>query len=101
MADTPNRASANEIDRIRDIITGPVVSKMAEQVAELSAALDALRAETARQIADARAESTAADDALRTELRRLADQLGGDKLDRRSLGDELVRLGEQLRAPGK
>lgn len=123
MADKQNdqqEARINEIDRIRDIITGPVVSQSSRQYKELKDALDQLREDFAKQIAEARAQTEAAgqyfhaqlqaqaassqarademDKALRGELQKLADQLGDSKVDRASLGDQLIRMGEQLRA---
>ncbi len=123
MADKQNdqqEARINEIDRIRDIITGPVVSQSSRQYKELKDALDQLREDFAKQLTEARAQTEASgqyfhaqlqaqaassqarmdemDKSLRGELQKLAEQLGDSKVDRASLGDQLIRMGEQLRA---
>lgn len=123
MADKQNdqqESRINEIDRIRDIITGPVVSQSSRQYKELKEALDQLREDFAKQLAEARAQTEASgqyfhaqlqaqvassqarmdemDKSLRGELQKLAEQLGDSKVDRASLGDQLIRMGEQLRA---
>lgn len=90
-----------EIERIRDIITGPVVAQSTQQYAALAATVEALRAEMSHQMDELRQQSAAADEALRAEVRRLADQLGHDKLDRSMLSDQFIKLGEQLRAAGR
>lgn len=122
MADKQNdqvEARINEIDRIREIITGPVVSQSSRQYKELKDALDQLRSDFTKQIAELgtqtevsgqyfhaqlQAQSAAVqarmeemDKSLREELQKLAAQLGDSKVDRASLGDQLIRMGEQLR----
>ncbi|MFZ1793628.1 MAG: hypothetical protein WAU96_09410 [Anaerolineae bacterium] len=123
MADKQNdqlESRINEIDRIREIITGPVVSQSSRQYKELKDALDQLRSDFTKQIGELGAQSEASgqyfhaqlqaqsaasqarleevDKSLREELQKLAAQLGDSKVDRTSLGDQLIRMGEQLRA---
>lgn len=116
-------ARINEIDRIREIITGPVVNQSSRQYKEIKDEIERMRAEFSRQIAEARAQTEAAgqyfhaqmqenssamqmrmdamDKDLRAQLQNLAEKLGDSKVDRASLGDQLIRMGEQLRKENK
>lgn len=116
-------ARINEIDRIREIITGPVVNQSSRQYKELKDAIDQVRVDFSKQIAEARAQTEASgqyfytqqeqqsaaiqlrleamEKTLRDELQSISNRLSDSKVDRTSLGDELIRLGEQLRKETK
>ena len=106
--------SAQEVDRIRDIIFGPQMRDYEQQFQTVQRDLERLQQETdrlAEQLADQdssqtkklqnlRREMRRADDGLRDELRQTAQKLTNDKVDRVALGELFIELGTHLKTGG-
>ncbi|RME73128.1 MAG: hypothetical protein D6784_12415 [Chloroflexi bacterium] len=116
MADPKTAAEAGkEIDRIRDIVFGPQMREYEQRfqavqrdLGRLQEELDRLTAQLADQdshqtkkLQGLRDEMRRADDDLRAELRETTRQLAADKVDRVTLGDLFIELGNQLKNGGK
>ena len=111
---TPGAETAQEVDRIRDIIFGPQMRDYEQRFQTVQRDLDRLQQATDRlneQLADQdsaqarklqalRQEMRQADDDLRTELRQTAQTLTTDKVDRLALGELFIQLGTHLKAGG-
>jgi ElaB/YqjD/DUF883 family membrane-anchored ribosome-binding protein len=119
MADTQTEApsqlqSTREIHRIRDIIFGPQMRDYEQRFQMLQRDLERLQQEVDRltgQLADQdgsqgkklqslRGEMRKADDGLRDEMRQTSQALTTDKVDRVTLGELFVELGEHLKVGG-
>jgi ElaB/YqjD/DUF883 family membrane-anchored ribosome-binding protein len=111
-ADTMSQVeSAQEVDRIRDIIFGPQMRNYEQQFQAVERDLERLQQEIDRlteQLADQdssqtkklqnlRREMRQADDGLRDELRQTAQSLTTDKADRVALGELFIELGTHLK----
>ena len=110
--------SAQEMDRVRDIIFGPQMREYAQQfqtvqrdLERLQQEIDRLAERLAEQLADQdssqtkklqnlRREMRRADDGLRDELRQTAQTLANDKVDRVALGELFIELGTHLKTGG-
>ena len=106
--------SAQEVDRIRDIIFGPQMRDYEQRfqtvqrdLARLQQELDRLADQLGEQdreqgnkLQALRGEMRQADDDLRDELRQTAQQLMTDKVDRLALGELFIELGTHLKAGG-
>jgi septal ring factor EnvC (AmiA/AmiB activator) len=106
--------SAQEMDRVRDIIFGPQMREYARQFQTVERDLERLQQEfdrLAEQLADQdssqtkklqnlRREMRRADDGLRDELRQTAQRLTDDKVDRVALGELFIELGTHLKTGG-
>jgi septal ring factor EnvC (AmiA/AmiB activator) len=106
--------SAQEMDRVRDIIFGPQMREYAQQFQTVERDLERLQQEIdrlAEQLADQdssqtkklqnlRREMRRADDGLRDELRQTAQRLTDDKVDRVALGELFIELGTHLKTGG-
>ena len=106
--------SAQEVDRIRDIIFGPQMRNYEQQFQAVERDLERLQQEIDRlteQLADQdssqtkklqnlRREMRRADDGLRDELRQTAQKLTNDKVDRVALGELFIELGTHLKTGG-
>jgi predicted nucleic acid-binding Zn-ribbon protein len=110
--------SAQEMDRVRDIIFGPQMRDYAQRFQAVERDLERLQQETdrlaerlAEQLADQdssqtkklqnlRREMRQADDGLRDELRQTAQRLTNDKVDRVALGELFIELGTHLKTGG-
>jgi chromosome segregation ATPase len=114
-ADTMSQVeSAQEVDRIRDIIFGPQMRNYEQQFQAVERDLERLQQEIDRlteQLADQdssqtkklqnlRREMRQADDGLRDELRQTAQKLTNDKVDRVALGELFIELGTHLKTGG-
>ena len=102
--------SAQEVDRIRDIIFGPQIRDYEQRFQNTQRDLERLQQEIDRlteQLAEQdsshnkklqalRREGRQADDSLRDELRQTAQKLTVDKVDRIALGELFVELGTHL-----
>jgi chromosome segregation ATPase len=114
-ADTMSQVeSAQEVDRIRDIIFGPQMRNYEQQFQAVERDLERLQQEIDRlteQLADQdssqtkklqnlRREMRRADDGLRDELRQTAQKLTNDKVDRVALGELFIELGTHLKTGG-
>jgi hypothetical protein len=91
-----NRAS--EIDRIRDIIVGPYFEHTNAQLAMLVLTIDHLRDSVTREVETLKQQMLLSNDSLREDLQRIANQLDHGKVDRATLGEQLIRLGQRLQA---
>jgi predicted nucleic acid-binding Zn-ribbon protein len=119
MSDKPTKAepvkeTAQEVERIRDIIFGTQMRDYDRQFQTLQRDLERLQQEIDRlneQLADQdssqgkklqtlRREVRKADDDLREELRDTAQKLTTDKVDRVALGQLFVELGTNLTTGG-
>lgn len=110
----PHTDSPQEVDRIRDIIFGPQMRDYDQRFQIVQRDLDRLQQELDRlteQLSDQgsdqgkklqalRQEMRQADDDLRDELRQTAQKLATDKVDRVSLGELFIELGNHLKSGG-
>lgn len=106
--------SAQEVDRIRDIIFGPQMRDYEQRFQIVQRDLDRLQQEIDRlteQLAEQdssqgknlqnlRREMRQADGDLRDELRQTAQNLMADKVDRVALGELFIELGTHLKTGG-
>ncbi len=111
---TPQAQTAQEVDRIRDIIFGPQMRDYEQRFQRIQRDLDRLQQATDRlneQLSEQgsnqekklqvlRQEMRQADDDLRNELRQTAQMLTTDKVDRQMLGELFVQLGTHLKNGG-
>jgi predicted nucleic acid-binding Zn-ribbon protein len=119
MADSKTEASSQlqstrEIHRIRDIIFGPQMrdyeqrfqmlqrdlERLQQEVNRLTGQLSEQESDQNKKLQSLRGELRKADDGLRGELRDTAQSLTTDKVDRVSLGELFVELGEHLKVGG-
>jgi hypothetical protein len=84
--------SAQEVDRIRDIIFGPQMRDYEQRFQIIQRDLDRLQ--------NLRREMRQADEDLRDELRQTAQNLMTDKVDRVALGELFIELGTHLKTGG-
>jgi hypothetical protein len=110
----PSVETAQEVDRIRDIIFGPQMRDYDQRFQTVQRDLDRLQQELdrlAEQLTDQggdqnkklqnlRQEMRKADDDLRSELRETAQRLVNDKVDRTALGELFIELGTHLKTGG-
>ena len=110
----PQPETGQDVDRIRDIIFGSQIrdyerrfETFQRDVERLQQELDRLTEQTVEQdnkqsskLQGLRREMRESDDHLRSELRQTTDQLITDKVDRASLGDLFIELGNQLKTGG-
>jgi predicted nucleic acid-binding Zn-ribbon protein len=111
----PSRAeSAEEVERIRDIIFGSQMRDYDQRFQTVQRDLERLQQEMdrlAEQLADQdgaqskklqnlRREVRKADDDLREELRQTTQKLATDKVDRAALGELFIELGTHLKTGG-
>jgi ElaB/YqjD/DUF883 family membrane-anchored ribosome-binding protein len=102
--------SAQEVDRIRDIIFGPQMQDYEQRFQIIQRDLDRLQQEIDRlteqdssqgkKLQNLRREMQQADEDLRDELRQTAQNLMTDKVDRVALGELFVELGTHLKTGG-
>jgi predicted nucleic acid-binding Zn-ribbon protein len=106
--------SAQEVERIRDIIFGSQMRDYEQQFLTVQRDLERLQGEIERlnerlaeqdaskskEIRDLRQEMQKADDEVRDELRESARRLTADKVDRTVLGELFIELGRQVKADG-
>ncbi|RME49651.1 MAG: hypothetical protein D6796_04620 [Caldilineae bacterium] len=111
---TPSVETAQEVERIRDIIFGPQMrdyeqrfQTLQRDLSRLQQELDRLTDQLAEQgnshnkkLNELRRDMRQADDDLRDEMRRTAAQLTNDKVDRMALGALFIELGNQLQEGG-
>ncbi|RME45610.1 MAG: hypothetical protein D6791_10300 [Chloroflexi bacterium] len=111
---TPQAQTAQEVDRIRDIIFGPQMRDYEQRFQRIQRDLDRLQQATDRlneqlseqgsnqekKLQALRQEMRQADDDLRNELRQTAQMLTTDKVDRQMLGELFVQLGTHLKNGG-
>ena len=108
---TKATAAQGEVDRIRDIIFGPQIRDYEQRFQTLQHDLERLQqdldrltgdladqnSEQGKKLKDLRQEMRQGDDDLRGELRRTAQQLTNDKVDRLMLGELFIELGKHLK----
>ena len=106
--------TAQEVERIRDIIFGPQMrdyeqrfqavqrdlSRLQQELDRLNEQLSEQDREQGKKLQALRGEMRQADDDLRDELRQKAQQLMTDKVDRVALGELFIELGTHLKAGG-
>jgi predicted nucleic acid-binding Zn-ribbon protein len=106
--------SAQEVDRIRDIIFGPQMRDYEQRFQIIQRDLDRLQQEIDRlaeqlteqdssqgkKLQNLRREMRQADEDLRDELRQTAQNLMTDKVDRVALGELFIELGTHLKTGG-
>lgn len=106
--------SAQEMDRVRDIIFGPQMRDYAQRFQAVERDLERLQQEIDRlaegladqdssqtkKLQNLRREMRRADDGLRDELRQTAQRLTDDKVDRVALGELFIELGTHLKTGG-
>ncbi|MGD1994585.1 MAG: hypothetical protein PVI59_15425 [Anaerolineae bacterium] len=111
---TSPAGSAQEVDRIRDIIFGPQMQDYDQRfqtvqrdLERLQQGIDGLTEQLADQdsgqtkkLQNLRREMRRADDDLRDELRQAVHRLMEEKVDRVALGDLFVELGTHLKTGG-
>ena len=107
----PQAESAQEVDRIRDIIFGSQMRDYSQQFQAVQRDLERLQQEVDRlteqlaeqdrgqgkKLQNLRREMRRADDGLRDELRQTAQKLTSDKVDRVALGELFIELGTHLK----
>ena len=108
---TPQAESAQEMERIRDIIFGAQMrdyerqfqtiqrdlERLQRDIDRLSQQLTDQESSQSKKIQGLRQEMRQADDDLREELRQTAQTLTTDKVDRVALGGLFVELGTRLK----
>jgi predicted nucleic acid-binding Zn-ribbon protein len=109
---TEAKPAQGEVDRIRDIIFGPQIrdyeqrfqtlqhdlSRLQQDLDRLTGDLADQGSEQSKKLQNLRQEMRQSDDGLREELRRTAQRLTDDKVDRRMLGELFIELGKHLKA---
>ena len=100
-----------DVGRIREIIFGSQMRdyeqhfrQLERDLANLQAELEALREQTGKQdkeqtkkLQALRDDTRRSDDDLRAEMREAVDRLTMDKVDRSTLGDLLIEMGNRLK----
>ena len=100
-----------DVGRIREIIFGSQMRdyeqhfrQLERDLANLQAELEALREQTGKQDTEQtkklqalRDDTRRSDDDLRAEMREAVDRLTMDKVDRSTLGDLLIEMGNRLK----
>jgi len=113
-SDDTNQVIPQDVERIRDIIFGPQMRNYEQQfqtlqrdIERLQQTVDDLNEQLAEQHSShnkaqqtLRREMRQADDGLRDELRQATQALTHDKVDRLSLADSFIELGNQLKTGG-
>ena len=108
---TASTGTAQEVDRIRDIIFGAQMRDYEQRFQVVQRDLNRLQQELDRladqmseqdqaqskKLQSLRGEMRQADDDLRDELRQAADQLMTEKMERAALGDLFVEMGQRLK----
>ncbi len=111
---TPQMESAQEVDRIRDIIFGPQMrdyeqrfqivqrdlDRLQQEIDRLSEQLTDQDSAQSKKLQNLHREMRQADDGLRDELRQIAQNLMTDKVDRVALGELFIELGTHLKTGG-
>lgn len=111
---TPQMESAQEVDRIRDIIFGPQMRDYEQRFQIVQRDLDRLQQEfdrlseqltdqdsaQSKKLQNLHREMRQTDDGLRDELRQIAQNLMTDKVDRVALGELFIELGTHLKTGG-
>ena len=111
---TPQAESAQEMERIRDIIFGAQMrdyerqfqtvqrdlERLQRDIDRLSQQLTDQESSQSKKMQGLRQEMRQADDDLRDELRQTAHRLTDDKVDRVTLGELFVELGTHLKTGG-
>lgn len=106
--------TAQEVDRIRDIIFGSQMreyeqrfqvvqrdlNRLQQELDRLADQLSEQDREQSKKLQALRGEMRQADDDLREELRQAVDQLMTAKVDRVALGDMFVEMGQRLKTGG-
>lgn len=107
----PQAESAQEVDRIRDIIFGSQMRDYSQQFQAVQRDLERLQQEVDRlteqlaeqdrgqgkKLQNLRREMRRADDDLRDELRQTAQSLTAEKVDRVALGELFIEFGTHLK----
>jgi predicted nucleic acid-binding Zn-ribbon protein len=111
---TAQLAQGQEVERIRDIIFGSQMREYTQRFQTMQRDLERLQQELDRlterladqsgdqgkKLQELRQEMRQADDSLRAEFRDTAQKLSADKMDRETLGDLFIELGNQLKTGG-
>ena len=111
---TSSAGSAQEVERIRDIIFGAQMrdyeqrfqvvqrdlSRLQQELDRLADQMSEQDREQSKRLQSLRGEMRQSDDDLRDELRQAVDQLMTDKMDRVALGDLFVEMGQRLKTGG-
>jgi hypothetical protein len=109
---TPFAGAAQEVDRIRDIIFGPQMrdyeqrfqvvrrdlSRLQQELDRLADELSEQDREQSKKLQALRGEMRESDDDIRDELRQAVDRLMIDKMDRVTLGEMFVEMGQRLKS---
>ena len=110
----PETGSAQEVDRIRDIIFGPQMQDyeqqfqmMQRELEQLQGEIDGLRkqlrnqgSEQGKNLKILRQEMREADNGLRSALQKTAQELTAQNLDRLALGELFLKLGNRFKTAG-
>ena len=110
----PKAKSANELERVRDIIFGSQmkqyeksfstlqqdVGRLQQEIARLNAQLTEWETGQTKKSQVLRQEMTDNDAEIRSELRQVTQQLDSDKVDRSMLGELFIELGNQIKTGG-
>ena len=111
---TAQLAQGQEVERIRDIIFGSQMREYTQRFQNMQRDLERLQQELDRlterladqsgdqgkKLQELRQEMRQADDNLRTEFRETAQKLTADKVDRETLGELFIELGNHLKSGG-
>jgi DNA repair ATPase RecN len=106
--------SAEEVERIRDIIFGPQMrdydqrfqtvlrdlDRLQEEIDQLTEQLSEQDRDKTKKLQTLRRDMRKADDDLRAELRQTAQALTNDKVDRLALGELFIQVGTHLKGGG-
>ena len=106
--------SDQQIDRVRELIVGPHLREYGQRIQEMSQDLQRLQQDIIRlteqlanqeqdqskRVQGLRQEVRDGTDSLCSELRAATQQLGAEKMDRNSLGELFIEMGNQLKGGG-
>jgi hypothetical protein len=110
----PKGKSAEELDRVRDIIFGSRMKqyeknfstlqqdmgRLQQEIARLNEQLAELETTETKKVQVLRREMTDKVTEVRTELRQRTQELDSDKVDRSVLGELFIEIGNQIKTGG-
>jgi septal ring factor EnvC (AmiA/AmiB activator) len=112
--DNSRQKNVQEMERIREIVFGAQMrsydqnfatlrqdlNRLQQTLVQLQEQLSSREQEQSRRLQALRREMSDGDDAVRSELRQSTAQLTSEKVDRATLGDLFIELGNQIKTGG-
>lgn len=108
------KKNAQEMERVREIVFGAQmraydsnfatlrqdISRLQQTLVQMQEQISSREQEQSRRLQALRREMNDGDDAIRAELRQSTAQLTAEKVDRSTLGDLFIELGNQIKSGG-